>query len=308
MLPLLKKIGTGFVSWDAVVSWNRWALELYNNTYDPIDAAYPILLPSMWALIYKIQGTSDIWWSGQIILFVFPVMTLAILLSLYYENKNRSFILMAILIYPYLISGLAINGYMDMPVMIIGTLSLIILYAAEIYKDKPEFDYYIYASLLLAGIASITKQAGLAFIVFDLIYIGLNIKLFKHKKRLILVILLSFLYFLTYLSLYYLNSMDTVTGNFAYLEKISKQRELKYNNFNQYLYYLYSDFFSYPATIPLLAPLVALFKLKIITPGLILSHVASAIIPSEISWDNPLIVERAITSRLKRDSSIPSRP
>lgn len=45
-----------FVDWDALVSWNRWAIELYSNKYYPMNTGYPILFPAIWSLIYKMQG------------------------------------------------------------------------------------------------------------------------------------------------------------------------------------------------------------------------------------------------------------
>ncbi len=195
MMPLLFHIGDGFTTHDSVVSWNRWASELFNNEYNPMGAAYPILLPSLWALIYKIQGTSEIWWTAQITIFVIPIIIFATLLTLYRENKNKSFIFMAMFLYPYLIWTNTVSGNMDMPVMLLGTLSIVMLYAAEINKDKVEFEYYIYAALLLAGIASITKQAGFVFLLFGFVYILLNIRLFKNKKQLFVISIISLLYF-----------------------------------------------------------------------------------------------------------------
>ena len=266
MIPIFQHIGTGFVSLDAVCSWHRWALDFYNNTYNPIDAAYPILLPSLWSLMYKIQGTSDIWWSAQLTLFVIPITTLAIILSLYKETKNKSFIITAILIYPYLLSGWNFNGFMDMPVMITGTLSLTLLYAAEIYKDKFEFEHYIYASLLLAGISSIIKQAGLVFIIFDLVYIAINFTKFKNKKTLFIVFLFSLSYFITFLILYYMFSNYGVVDNIGHLKRLSEKNFS--NDIRRSLLNLWNLFFSYPSTIPWISTLTALLKSKAITPYL----------------------------------------
>jgi len=270
MLPLLQNIGIGLSVWDALASWNKWAMELFENKYYPIDAAYPVLMPAIWSLIYKIQGSSEIWWTAQATHVILPLITLAVLLSLYNETKNKTYIFMAIFIYPYLISIPTINGNMDMPVMIMGTLSIIILYAAETNKNKLTFEYYVYASLLLAGISSIVKQAGFAFILFDLIYILLNLKFFTHKKRLLTIILLTFIYFLSYLTMYYQNNIASPAGNFKHLGNISNQNLLRLG-LTKYFYWLYDSFFSLPASIPYLAPLMTLTKIHLITPILIIS-------------------------------------
>lgn len=247
LLPLLKSIGIGFSIWDVLASWNNWAIELFSNEYQPIDAAYPILMPGIWSLIYKIQGTTDIWWTAQTIQFVLPLTVLVLLFSLYSETKNKTYLFISFLIYPYLISSHTINGNMDMPVMLMGTLSLINLYTAEIYKEKKEFTYYIYAALLLAGLASITKQAGLAFLVFNFIYILLNLTQFKLKKILFIVMGISILYLISYLSLYYQNNITNPIGNLSHLNTLAAE---KYSHYK--LEWLYLKFFDLPEDISFL--------------------------------------------------------
>lgn len=261
MLPVLQSAGTGFNTWDAIVSWHRWALELYTNEYHPIDAAYPVLMPALWSVIYKIQGTSQIWWTAKIALFTLPVFTLALLFSFYNEYKDKTFLFIALFLYPYLLWSETIAGYVDMPVMIMGMLTLILMYAAEINKGNKNFEYYVYASLFLAGITSITKQAGIAFILFDFLYILLNIKLFTNKKQLLIISLGILLYFITYLSIYYLNATHGATGNIEWLKSISKGR---YENKQL----LWDTFFSYPPNIPLLNPLSKLISSVPIMPYL----------------------------------------
>ena len=259
IMPLLKYSGTIFTAPDAVQSWHKWALDLYANTYHPIDAAYPVLIPALWAILYKIQNTNEIWWTARMILFVFPLFAITIPLTLYRESKNLAFIFMVILLYPYILWSETIVGNMDMPVMILGTLSLMVMYTADIYKGKQKFKYYAYGSLLLAGLASITKQAGLAFIVFDFMYVLLNIKWFKNKKELMIVCGLTIAYFSTYLSIYYLNATHGATGNIAWLKYLS---EKKYET--QYVFW--NTFFSYPPYIPTFS---FLNDLKPITPYLL---------------------------------------
>ena len=74
-----------FTKWDAVVSWNRWAIELVNYTYEPASAGYPILFPGIWSLIYKAQGTTEIWFLAKLSLYVAPFI--CICLWLLWLNK-----------------------------------------------------------------------------------------------------------------------------------------------------------------------------------------------------------------------------
>ncbi len=261
MLPLAQYIYTGFTLWDAVVSWNRWGIELYHNTYQPIHAAYPLLIPALFSIIYKIQGTHEIWLTAKAALLYLPIVTLVLPLVLYKESKNNAFVFISIFIYPYLLMHSTTSGTVDMPVMIMGMLTLIVLYAGEIRKGHQSFDNYVYASLLLAGLASITKQSGLAFLLFDLLYILLNLKYFTNKKKILFFVTLSLLYFLTFLSLYYLNAFTGVTGNIELLKSLSahtfSNKEL-----------LWHKFFSYPPNLPIFQPLADFLHIPSIFPYL----------------------------------------
>ncbi|CAA6819752.1 MAG: Unknown protein [uncultured Sulfurovum sp.] len=270
LIPLFSHIGVGFRIIDALASWNKWGIELYNNEYNPINAAYPVLQPGIWSLIYKIQGNSDIWWTAQLTLFAIPLLVILQLIILYNESKNITYIIMSILLLPYFYSSHVYNGNMDIPVMLLGMLSLIILYTAELHKNEKSFEYYIYASLLLAGIASITKQAGLAFIVFNVIYILFNVKSFTYKKRLLYVIIGSMLYFISYLSLYYQNNIAPPLGNIDHLAEIAEYRYNK-ESISEILAWAYKNFFLLPEKLPLIDTIkVKYFTLSLMILGLIL--------------------------------------
>jgi hypothetical protein len=265
LIPLFKHIGIGFSVWDVLASWNNWAMELYNNEYYPIDAAYPILLSGIWSLIYKVQGSNEIWWTAQLIHFILPVMIFGLLFVLYYELKNKTFFWMALLLYPYFISIHTINGNMDMPVMLLGMLSLIALYTAEQHKEQKTFNYYVYASLLIAGISSITKQAGLAFLLFDIIYILVNLKYFREKKTLFFVMAISFVYLFSYLTMYYQHNIASPTGNLNHLGNLAQTKLSQLGWSTRYFDWLQNNFFALPANVVFLNPITSLFPVKFYT-------------------------------------------
>ena len=222
--PLVIYLGDVFSAWDSVASWNRWAVELASyDKYHPEGTAYPVLIPAMLAVLYKIQGTSEIWWTAKLSLYVFPISIVFISLVLHRETKNKKFLLFPVLLYPYLINESAINGYVDVPVMLLGMFSLILLYAAEIYKGKNEFRHYVYLAVLLAGITCIIKQSGLVFLLFSYIYMALNYKEFKLGKA-SLIILLSLSYSITFL-IWFLMFSENPAGNLNYLQQLSSANE-----------------------------------------------------------------------------------
>ncbi|CAA6805790.1 MAG: Unknown protein [uncultured Sulfurovum sp.] len=269
IIPLYQYIGTGFNSWDAVNAWNRWGIELFDNYYDPINAAYPLLLPSIWAMLYKVQGTSDIWLISRISMFVLPTISIVLLTTLYYESKNKSYLFMLLFLYPFLIEYRTTVGDMDIPVMIMGTLSLILLYTAELYKEKKEYKYYLYAALLVAGVSSIIKQAGLVFVLFNIIYLLLNLRYIQDKKSIFLVALISLMYFISYLPMYYLNGEDGVVGNIEYLQEISVQIIYTWEEIQKAISELWKTFWSSPYNIDFLKPLIGHFHTIQVMPYVI---------------------------------------
>ena len=223
LFPLASYIGDVFTVWDAVASWNKWAIELSQNQYQPEGTAYPIFIPALLAIMYKMQATSDIWWTAKLVLFIFPIATIFILLNLYSETKKKTFLFILFLLYPFLASGTVISGFVDIPVMLLGTLSLILLYAAEIYKAKKEFPCYIYLALLVAGLSSIVKQPGIAFLIFNFAYITLNYKEFNNKV-ILFFIFGSGVYLASFMTWFFLYS-DNPVENLEYLHKLSSSNE-----------------------------------------------------------------------------------
>ncbi|WP_421853407.1 hypothetical protein [Marinomonas sp.] len=217
--PLWFYIGDVFTSWDAVASWNRWGIELANNNYHPEGTAYPILVSSMFSMLYKLQGTTDIWWTVKLSLYVLPVVSFLIPIFLYIETRNKTFLISVFCLYSYAINAHSISGYTDIPVMLFGFLSLILLYAADLYKEKTEFYFYISSALLFAGLCSIVKQAGLAFLLFNFVFLFFNRKCLK-RSSIFIIFLLSMSYFTSFLIWYFIYNNNPIS-NLSHLRELS---------------------------------------------------------------------------------------
>ena len=220
VISMLLKTGSIFTEWDAVVSWNRWAEELSNNIYKPLEAAYPILLPAIWSVFYKIQGTSEISWTVKTLLYVVPLYLSFILYFLYKETNNRIyvFILLASLI--FIFHGAATSGMVDMPVMLFGLLAFVMIISFEDAKLGHYKIYYLIASILFAGLASITKQAGVYFLVMNVVYFLFFSS--KVNKKLMFIILSSFVsigLIVSYLFLFFQYQTDVI-GNLPTLKSL----------------------------------------------------------------------------------------
>lgn len=252
LLLMLKYAGNVFTDWDAVVSWNRWAVEIFHDQYTPVGAAYPVLLPSLWSLFYKIQGTSEIWWTAKLTLFVIPVTVSLVLVSLFFETKDRFYLIVYLLLLPYLVWSKAVNGYMDVPVMLFGILSLVYVYR----HSKENKNIYLSMAVILAGLAMVVKQAGIAFYIFVLCYVFFVNRTTESKLRLTTVFFLGLSYFLLFLSIYYLHANNPVS-NLGYL------KELSANSFNSSgvvlgVLGLIKKYISSPGIMYLLTPLMIL--------------------------------------------------
>lgn len=272
LLPVfLTTVGTGFSVWDSVVSWNEWAVQLFNNEYRPYNAAYPILLPAIWSLFYKVQGTYDMWWMSQILLFVVPFFTLVILTDLLSRSKNSTYFLIFILVLPFLYTDNTYNGCMDMPVMLFGMLSLIMLFSADVNKDQRLRGHDVGLGILFAGLALATKQAGGAFVCFAFIYVIHKRQIIIFDRQFWLLTLLAAMPFISFIILFYTKETQPV-GNFSDLQELTHRIVFENRSLLDVSLHLVKIFISLPKgdfikSLHLILPIITL-SLYIFIPSL----------------------------------------
>ncbi len=209
-----------FTFWDSVASYNRWAIELQEGKYTVGGAAYPVLYPGLWSVIYRLQDDSTIWLISKATQVVAPLALFIYAVSLSLERRSlfpMLFIVscagLVIFRTPYFLSGM-----MDIAVVILGMLSCLIL-----WKESTE-DNGGGLSLLSAGVASLIKQAGLAFlllaILMKLVESG-NPKRFiiRYWKPGLLGLALP-LSFLAFFLLY--NDFQQIPGSFRGLKTVAE--------------------------------------------------------------------------------------
>lgn len=213
-----------------MASWNRWAVELSNGIYNPLNAAYPILYPGMWSLIYQSQG-DDINFlitKGSTILVALVLIGYS-LLRLFEEFSLASLTIFSIVIFVFVNQfSLLTGGYMDAPIAALMLLGLSSFLRALVSFDQiKKFTLYdigtIYASSFLLGAAAITKQAGVSACIVALIFIVI----FTIKRRfsakisrdILLILSLPLLSFLLLFTI----SGNEILGNTTALEHLSSQ-------------------------------------------------------------------------------------
>lgn len=160
-----------FNQWDAIFSWNRWAMELSQNEYKPYDAGYPVLIPGVWSLVYRAQETSEIWFVAKLTLFVIPALLL--LGSHLVWALGRKFLAIGIFCFVLYFFFIRQNkdlliGYMDGPVtalmFLVSIIALCVIDAVEA-RDKTRATALLTTMAVLSGAAATIKQPGCAAVV-----------------------------------------------------------------------------------------------------------------------------------------------
>ncbi|MGE5340242.1 MAG: hypothetical protein ACM3SY_02065 [Candidatus Omnitrophota bacterium] len=168
-------MGDVFEHWDPVVGWNRFALDWAANRFPVNTYRYPQLIPSNWSMSYVLMQNTDIQCFAKSIMAFFPIGILLVFLSAGIKEKKSAYLL-ALIIYGPLIGYIyepsyVVSGYVDIAVSFFAFLSF---YAMRKGSDR--------MAIVFACAASVTKQAGLFFLGFILIWAFL--RLIKRRQSL----------------------------------------------------------------------------------------------------------------------------
>jgi hypothetical protein len=157
-------VGRGFETWDAVVSWNRWAIDWSNNRFPQSTQDYPQLIPTAWAMIYQIIGTTTVQFFGKAIMPLFSLLIMLLMLGMGIKTRNYGYFA-AIIIFRYLLKKFLLEfiiaGYVDLPLAFFTLLTIILLwYLEKASEEQKKWQWFLQAVFFAAG-AAVTKQAGL---------------------------------------------------------------------------------------------------------------------------------------------------
>ena len=208
-------LGTVFTHWDAVFSWNRWAIDWYLNDIPGLTYLYPQLIPANWSLSYIFMQDHTLQFVAKSIMPLFSIFILFAFYDLYLTKKNSVFILSIFffsalsLLYslPYIDSG-----YVDFAVAFFSMAAFHTILQAD--PDDPGHSNYI-VILLFATAAAITKQAGFIILVFSVIWlIWLVVKHRENinRRRKITGVTISVLIILLGLYWYIIKLVDIAMG------------------------------------------------------------------------------------------------
>ena len=172
-----------FTMWDAVVSWNEWAIQWAHGSVPAGTGQYPQLLPINWSIAYVLMQDHSVQFFNKASVSLFFCYTLLILLDDGIRKQQVRSIFGVIFAY-YLISHIlksfAVSGLADLPVAFFSFLS--ILYLLQLYesptlkKNMHQFNASLLTAALLCAAAMNTKQAALFTLLIFTALIFLIIK------------------------------------------------------------------------------------------------------------------------------------
>lgn len=155
--------GTIISELDAVVSWNRWALNWVNNQPPIGNMFYPQLLPTLLSITYKYIGTSDIQFFSKAVPGLFSVFGVInfIVLAFMFPKYMRLFFFSAFFYFYYLdrtLEGLMYEAYADSIISYFLTALILLIFMIQKSKENRETHVLLLGLILAGGIAA--KQGG----------------------------------------------------------------------------------------------------------------------------------------------------
>ncbi len=155
---------TVFQTWDAVVSWNRWAVEWANGAFPTATSYYPQLIPANWSISYVLMNGIELQSFPKAIMPLFSLLILLMLFDLGIKTKSFGFFIGVIftrLVIKKFTGEFIADGYVDLPMAFFCFASIYLLLCARFNADKNNSNLgVVITSVILAAGAALTKQAG----------------------------------------------------------------------------------------------------------------------------------------------------
>jgi len=195
---LTNNLGTVFQTWDAVVSWNRWAVEWSKGIFPTATSYYPQLIPANWSISYILMKGNELQSFPKAIMPLFSLLILLMLFDLGLKTKSFGFFIGVIftrLIIKKFTGEFIADGYVDLSMAFFSFASIYLLLCARLKADKKDYGLgLIFASTIMAVGAALTKQAGVFIFVllpllgYLILFRSIPDMLNKQKTRDLLVV------------------------------------------------------------------------------------------------------------------------
>ena len=161
----IAQTGQIFQQWDAVVSWNRWAVDWAANRLPYATSIYPQLLPTNLSLSYVFMQSSEVWIFAKAFQFLFCLLLLLAMLDLARIEGKFGYVPGVLITYGLLVALLRFrmlsSGYADVPLAFFALASIYVLMRARNTIDPAARAKLLIVGAVLAAGAALTKQSGL---------------------------------------------------------------------------------------------------------------------------------------------------
>lgn len=209
-----KNLGSIFDKWDAIISWNRWAVDFFNNRFPTSTWHYPQLLPANWSISYVIMGYPFQYVAKAIM----PLFLLFMIIFSFIKGvKDKSIIFLSAAVFMYLaFSRFAwTDGYVDIPVAFFCLLSIYCLLMSEELKNKTDVKRLVILGAIIACGSAVTKQAGIYLVaVYPILTFILTKDRISWTIKNTLFLLLLYILFISFIIMpfYIYAEMNIVKG------------------------------------------------------------------------------------------------
>jgi hypothetical protein len=154
-------LGKVFGTWDAVFSWNPWAVIWATGKLPGNISYYPQLIPANWSMIYLLQNDSSIQLFAKSVMPLFFLLTLLLVFDLGWDLKSIGILLGVVVLQlmdkKFLGEFLA-DGYVDIPVAFLSFFSVYLLLKLRKDQDIKSYRLSLWFSALAAATGALTKQ------------------------------------------------------------------------------------------------------------------------------------------------------
>jgi hypothetical protein len=186
----IKNFGSVFSTWDAVVSWNRWAGVWFSGEIPMDSHFYPQLIPLNWSITYVLMGDTAIQFFAKGIMPLFALALVVALFNLAITTAQYYFFISAVVMGVLLrgfLSAQIVNGYVDVASAFFTFMAIYMLIRARTEIEMEQQNRLLILGAVFAAAAAVTKQTGvyivLCYPVLALVVMGLQRPLDRDRLK-----------------------------------------------------------------------------------------------------------------------------
>jgi len=160
----INNFDTVFTLWDAIVSWNHWAVEWFSGSFPNQTRRYAQLIPTNFAVSYAFLGNTQIQIFAKGFMPLFNLYILLLMFDLGLETKQGGYFI-GVVVTRFVIKkflGVYISsGYVDVALAFFSFVSIYALLKAKTTTSQKQQVNYIWIGAIFSAGAALTKQNGL---------------------------------------------------------------------------------------------------------------------------------------------------